>query len=57
MSQHRVTFEYAEPRWGTLEMDMDPDWDLEEKEAIAFAEIREVYDDIIDIDIKEIVEL
>lgn len=49
--KHHIEFEYKLPEWGTLEMDIDEALDLSEKEAIALAEIKEVYDDIEDINI------
>lgn len=54
MSKHHIEFEYKLPEWGTLEMDIEDALDLAEKEAIALAEIKEVYDDIEDINITKI---
>lgn len=54
MSKHHIEFEYKLPEWGTLEMDIEEALDLPEKEAIALAEIKEVYDDIEDVNITKI---
>ncbi len=51
MTKHHIEFDYKLPEWGTLEMDIEESLDLSEKEAIALAEIKEVYDDIEDINI------
>lgn len=54
MSVHLIEFEYNLPEYGTLEMEMDEALDLEEKEAIALAEIKEIYPDVTDIEITEV---
>lgn len=54
MAKHHIEFEYKLPEWGTLEIDIDEALDLTEKEAIAMAEIKEVYDDIEDINITKV---
>lgn len=53
MTQHRVEFECKLTEWGTIEMDIDEVLDPLEKEAIALAEIKEIYDDVEDIRITE----
>ena len=53
MTQHTIEFEYKLPEWGTIEMDIDEALDAPEKEAMAIAEIKEIYDDIEDIRITE----
>ena len=54
MSKHTIEFEYKLPEWGTIEMDIEDALDVSEKEAIALAEIKEVYDDIEDINITKV---
>jgi hypothetical protein len=57
MTLHRVEYSYHLPEWGSMEIDMDPAIDLSEKEALALAEIKEVYDDIENIEISEVKEI
>ena len=49
MALHHVEFSYKLPEWGSLEIEMDENLDLTEKEGIALAEIKEVFEEIEDI--------
>lgn len=55
MVAHTVNFGYLMPEWASLDIDMDADIDLSEKEAIALAEIKEVYPEVENIEIESIV--
>lgn len=57
MSLHEVEFSYYIPEWTALQIDMDAELDQTEKESIALAEIKEIYDDIHDIEILKIREI
>jgi hypothetical protein len=54
MTLHQVEYAYMVPEWSAIDLDMDDTLDLAEKEAIALAEIKEIYDDISDIEILKI---
>lgn len=51
MAMHSIDFEYKLPEWGNIQIDIDEAIDDAEKEAIAIAEIKEMYDDVVDINI------
>lgn len=57
MSLHQIEYSYKIQEWGNLEMDLDPAMDLTEREAVAIAEIKEIYDDITDIEILDVKEI
>lgn len=57
MSLHQIDFEYKLPEWGTMVIEMDPVLDQAEKEEIALAEIKENYDDIVDIQVTKVIEV
>lgn len=57
MTLHRINYSYWQPEWSAIELDIDPDLDFSEKEAIALAEIREGNFDIADIEIESISEI
>lgn len=54
MTIHQVEFSYNLPEYGVLDIEMDEALDLPEREEIALAEIKQVYDDITDIEITKI---
>lgn len=51
MTLHQVEYAYMIPEWSSIEIDIDEALDYTEKEAVALAEIKEIYDDIQDIEI------
>ena len=55
MSMHLVNFEYTDV--GAMDLDIDPDLDRSEKEIAALAEIKEVYPDVLDLEIMSIKEI
>lgn len=57
MSLHKIEFEYKTPGWGTIEMDIDDHLDPAEKEMMALAEVKEVYEGEEDIQITGIMSL
>lgn len=57
MSIHEVEFSYSTPEWSSIEIDLDPALDAEEKEDVAFREVEEVYPDAQDINITSIREI
>lgn len=54
MTLHQVEYSYTIPEWASLDIDMDEALDHAEKEAIALSEIKEMYEDISDIEILKI---
>lgn len=54
MALHRAIFEYKLPEWGSIEFDVDESLDHSEKEEIALAEIKELYEDVEDIAITDL---
>lgn len=55
MTMHRVEFNYLEPRWGDIELDLDPTLTQAEKEQAVIQEIKDIYGDTaIDIEIESI---
>jgi len=52
---HLVNFEYSDT--GAMNLDIDPDLDQGEKEIAALAEIKEVYPDVLDLEITTIKEI
>ena len=57
MTLHQVEFTYNLPEFGSMEIDLDPALDLADKEAVALREIKETYDDIVDLEITKIKEV
>ena len=58
ITKYKVDFEYREPRWGEILIELDPTLDKSDKEEIAAREIRDVYgDDVQDIEITEVKEI
>lgn len=56
MSLHRLEYEYYKPEWGVLELEMDDDLEVVEKEEIAIREIKEIEgEDVRDISINAII--
>jgi hypothetical protein len=43
MTMHRAEFNYLEPRWGDIEMDLDEDLSKEDKEQAILKEIKDIY--------------
>lgn len=54
MTLHQVEYAYTVPEWSSMDIDMDEALDYAEKEEIAIAAIKAVYDDIDDIEILKI---
>jgi hypothetical protein len=57
MALHVVSFDYKLPEGSVYEMDLDESLDQSEKEELALAEIKEIYDDVEDIQINSIIKL
>lgn len=57
MTLHTIEYSYYLPEWATIEMDMDPALDRSEKEILAIAEIKEIFDDIENIEITKVTEI
>jgi hypothetical protein len=57
MTLHQVEFEYTVPEWHAINLDIDPELDIEEKELSARSLIREEFDNISDIEILSIKEI
>ena len=57
MSLHRVEFTYNLPESSVMEMEIDNLLDQEDREAIALAEIKQIYEDVTDIEITKIKEI
>lgn len=57
MTLHVVSFDYKLPEGSVYEMDLDESLDHSEKEELALAEIKEIYDDVEDIKINSIIKL
>lgn len=51
MVLHQVEYGYMLPEWSTMDIDIDAELDIAEKEAIALAEIKEYNPDISDVEI------
>lgn len=54
MAKHVVDYSYNLPEWGSELIDIDPDLDVTEKEAIALTELKDIYPDIADISIDSV---
>lgn len=54
MALHRVEYNYMIPEWGTIELEMDEDLPMSDKEELAIRELQEEFSDIADIMIDKI---
>ena len=54
MSQYEIEYSYVIPETGVMVFELEDHLDGSEKEEIALAEIKEIYDDILDVEIKNI---
>lgn len=57
MAKHIVDYSYDVPEWGTELIDIDPDLDMNEKEDIAFSELRDLFPGYKNINVDNIKEL
>lgn len=57
MTMHMVEYSYNLPEWGSIELDLDDDLDKPAKEAQAIAAIKEIFDDIADVEITKMTDL
>lgn len=57
MSMHEVEFTFNTPEYGSMDIDLDPALDKAELEDISLREIKEIYDDVVDIEITKIREV
>lgn len=54
MSLHQVTFAYSIPETAVVDIDLDPAMDRTEQIEVALQDIKEIYDDVVDIEIIKI---
>ena len=54
MNEYEVQFTYNLPEYGSMIMTIDPDLKPEDQEAFAIMQIKEVFDDIVDLEITKI---
>lgn len=54
MTLHRVEYSYLIPEWGVIDIEMDEDLPLSDKEEIALNELKEEFNDIEEITIDSI---
>lgn len=57
MSLHAIEFDYDITEGSTMNVELDPALDADEKEEIALEEIKDVYPDVHNINISKIAEI